>query len=468
MPDLHAHHRSSSPPPSGPADDLSSPSRSKASPARHTLLLASFGLLGLNLVLASWMHSAPNPTIEPINLQSQTLQSQTSPSETDSHANTYQECSITLLSGRTITGELVRQSDGFVTVLINDIETTFQRNDIARFKVLPPVAERFAQMRSAVSDNDLDARIALVEWLRARKAYDLAIKELDSILLEFPSDERARLLRSWLIEYNKMESKASSKSTASTRKGGSKASARDRRAILQRSQITPLTDEQINLMRVYEIDLRNPPKIRVPDEVMLKLMADNPESFPVDEQDRKAILKLPEIEKLKIIFSHKARDLYAQVEVLDDPQSIKIFKDRVHSRKGWLINTCASTRCHGGVEAGDFQLINTNINSNATTYTNLYLLEQYTLADGSKLINYQDPRRSPLLQMAMIEKNSLHPHPIIPKDFLGPKFRPLFRTTRDRKFKQAIEWINSMYQPRPELNFPSPAHPETEPKPAQP
>lgn len=447
----------------GSGCDRSSSSISKPLPTKHPLIFAFLMLIGLNVVLASSMQPAQPPTIGPINFQYQT-----SPTETDSPADTYQECTITLLSGRTITGELVRQSDGFVTVLINDIETTFQRNDIARFKVLPPVAERFAQMRSAVSEDDIEARLALVEWLRARKAYTLAIRELDSILLQSPTNERARMLRLWLTEYIKMGIGSSPKTKSSQTNDPKESSSPIRRTKLQRSQIKPLTDEQINLMRVYEIDLRNPPKIRVPDEVMLKLMADNPEKFPVDEQDRKAILKLREIEKLKLLFTHKARDLYAKVQVLDDPQSIKLFKDRVHSRKGWLINTCASTRCHGGTQAGDFQLINTSINSNATTYTNLYLLEQYTLADGSKLINYQDPQRSPLLQMAMIEKNSLHPHPIVPNDYPGPRFKPLFRTTRDRKFKQAIEWINSMYQPRPELDFQTSPHPDTEPKPTQP
>ena len=425
-----------------------------------TPVTIGLGLLMLNLALASTMN--PSPKADGLSMVA--WASPEKQVKDESASESYRECIITLLSGRTLTGEFVREDSLIVIIGINGIETTFRKADIANVKVLPPVSERFAQMREAVGEDDIEARLALVEWLRARNAYTLAIKELDSIILIAPTNERARLLLLWLSEYKKMESRPASSASKTKATKSTNPNRRNRNANLQRSDIDPFTAEQINLMRVYEIDLQDPPRIRVPDQTLLTLMARKPKEFPVDERSRLAILKKSEIDKLKILFTHKARDLYAQVQVLEDPSSIELFKEHVHSRRGWIINTCASTRCHGGTQAGDFQLINTNANSNATTYTNLYLIEQYELADGSKLINYQDPQRSPLLQMAMVEKNSLHPHPVIPRDFPGPKFKALFRSTRDRKFKQTIEWINAMYQPRPELDFEAPAHPNTEPQ----
>ena len=224
-----------------------------------------------------------------------------------------------------------------------------------------------------------------------------------------------------------------------------------------------MSPEQINLMRVYEIDLQNPPKLRVPDETIHALIQSKPNEFSANAEDRKALYKLPEIDKLRLLFTHKARELYSQVVVLEDPASMKLFKEDVHSQRGWFLNTCASTRCHGGTAAGSFQLINTRANSNGTVYTNFSIIEQYILTNGSSLINYEDPQRSPLLQMAMIEKNSLTPHPQIPRDYPGTGFRPIFRSTRDRKFRDAIDWINAMYQPRPEYDFTTPTQPEPEP-----
>ncbi len=452
------------------------PSPNKAYPSPQFITITvGIGLLTLNVLLASATSQRPQAgdLSGDLSAIAWTTPDEQAPSKADEQVarESYRECIVTLLSGRTLTGEFVREDDLIVVIGINGIETTFHKDSISNVKVLPPVAQRFIQMRKAIAEDDINARLALVEWLRARKAYTLAIKELDSILLASPTNERARLLLLWLTEYQKMDARPASSSRKQVKQRNSKSSSRAKRARkgnIDRSNIKPFTDEQINLMRVYEIDLQDPPRLRVPDETLLTLMARSPNEFPVDERSRLAILDKSEVDKLRILFTHKARDLYDQVQVLDDPSSIGLFKEYVHSQRGWIINTCASTRCHGGTQAGDFQLINTNTNSNATTYTNLYLIEQYKLADGSKLINYQDPQRSPLVQMAMVEKNSLHPHPVIPRDFPGPKFRALFRSTRDRKFKQTIEWINAMYQPRPEIGLESPAHPNTEPKQPEP
>lgn len=378
------------------------------------------------------------------------------------------ECVVTLASGRKITGEFIRQNSLIVVVGINGIETTFQKNKVSSIVILPPVKERYKQMRDAIPDDDIDARLTLIEWLRARRAYSLAIKELRSVLDVDPGNHRAKLLYTWLTEYDKLGSRQKKNDTdkenpetpttteSSKNKTPTSQSGKTHR-IPTPSQITPLTPEQINLIRVYEIDLRNPPKLRVPDETLQELILRKPDEFSTDENERKKLFKLPEVEKLKILFSLKARDLYSQVQVLEDPASIKDFKENVYSQRGWLINACASTRCHGGNEAGAFKLINKHPNAPESLYTNFYILDHYTLKDGSHLINYDDPERSPLLQMGMIAKNSLNPHPPIPAGRPGRGYRPIFRTTRDHKYKSAIEWIRSMYQPRPDYGFE--AHP---------
>ncbi len=377
------------------------------------------------------------------------------------------ECVVTLVSGRKITGELIRENDLIVVIGVNGIETTFQRKAVAKVLTLPPVKKRYEEMRAAIPDNDIESRLVLVEWLRARKAYDLAIKELESLLLISPSNPQAKLLHTWLTEHRKLApAKKTAKNSIPT--SAKPKDTRDTPNRLRRNQITPLTPEQINLMRVYEIDLRDPPKIRVPDETLQTLMTRKPDAFSPDKDQRDAIFKLPEIEKLKILFTHKARDLYSQVVVLEDPHSMKKFKEDVHAQRGWFINTCATTRCHGGPDAGAFQLINTRTNSNATAYTNFLIIEQYTLPNGAPLIDYQAPERSPLLQMGMVSKNALTPHPEIPADFPGPGFRPIFRSTRDRKYRDAIEWIRSMYQPRPSYEFFDTPLPETKPNQPEP
>lgn len=388
------------------------------------------------------------------------------------------ECIITLLSGRTITGELIRQDSLIVVIGINGIDTTFQKKSVAQVKVLAPVAERYQAMRAATADDDIDARLSLVEWLRARKAYTLALNELDSILTIDPKNPRAKLLHTWLAEYGKLrrtDPEQPNTPQQQTPVPDNTQEDTERTLKFNRNQFPTLTPEQINLMRVYEIDLRQPPKVRVPDEVITELMARSPESFSPNKDERSRNYQLPEIDKLKLLFTLKARDLYSKVEVLGTPRSLANFKDDVHNRRGWLINACASTRCHGGTEAGSFRLLNTKPNSDETAFTNLYIIEHTTLADGTPLINYKTPDRSPLLQMGMVRGNALTPHPEIPRDFPGIGWRPIFRTTRDRKYQQALDWIRSMYQPRPDYGFdyqpypldPSP-DPNAAPSPARP
>lgn len=435
-------------------------SSTQSPPSLFSLITKVAGLLLVfNLISAAGMAAMPQATTA--------LVAQTTYQAKPDAEPGIQECVITLLSGRRVTGELIRQDALIVVIGINGINTTFQRDQLIAIKILPPVAKRFAQMRAAIDDNDIEARLTLIEWLRIRKAYTLAIKELESVLIQSPNNHRAKLLYTWLTEYNKLGPPSTKDDTDSTTPKSTRRKTKrpSRSQVARQNEIPPLTKEQINLMRVYEIDLRDPPKIRVPDETLTILMSRNPKAFSPNEDDRKAIFKLPEIEKLKLLFTHKARDLYVEVVVLEDPTAMKLFKDDVHSRRGWIINTCASTRCHGGTNAGPFQLINTRLNSNETAYTNLYIIEHYTLADGGSLIDFEDPQRSPLLQMAMIEKNSLKPHPVIPRDYPGMGFRPIFKSTRDRNYRDAVDWIRSMYQPRPEYEFERMIQPE--PKPVQ-
>jgi len=375
-----------------------------------------------------------------------------------------QECIVTLISGRKISGELIHQDSTEVIVGINGIETTFQRPNVGSVLILPPVSQRYHQLRDAIPKDDIEARLTLVEWLRARKAYPLALEELDSILIDDPTNPHAKVLHTWLTAYEHLGPGKATDPQSTTQ--APEKTPNHRR--MRRNEARALTPEQINLMRVYEIDLRDPPKLKVPDDTLRTLMRSNPNAFSPNEDERNQIFELPEVEKLKILFTHKARDLYTQVKVLEDPTSIKIFKQKVQSQNGWIINTCASTRCHGGTHAGTFELINTRANSDATAYTNLYTIEHYTLPSGSKLINFQDPERSPLLQMAMVKKNALTPHPPIPRGYPGPGFRAIFRSTRDRKFRDAIDWIRSMYQPRPEYGFESQIQPEPKPNPSTP
>lgn len=439
-------------------------------PSLPHLLVGTGILFG---AVALFQFTTPEPVTRTTTLISDVVwaqpDSETEPQEQVEHEG-IRECVITLRSGRTITGELVYESSREVVIGINGINTTFQRKNVSNVVILPPVSERFEQLRATVNDDDVESRLALVEWLRARRAYQLAIKELESILLIEPQNDHAKLLFTWLSEYDKLTGSPAQQGqdSKSADEPGQEATEPDREYRIERNELPLLSEEQLNLLKVYEIDLRDAPRLVVPDSTMLKLMREYPNKFSPDEERRNRLLDLPDVEKLRILFTHRARHLYPEVQVLENPRSLQLFKDQVHTGRGWLVNACASTRCHGGVDAGSFRLINSKPNTDETAFTNLYIIEQTTLPDGTRLIDFEYPERSPLLQMGMLQNKALIPHPELPRDYPGLGFRAIFRDTRDRNYQQAVEWIRSMYQPRPDLGFDyPPAQKPTPPKPDQ-
>jgi len=373
------------------------------------------------------------------------------------------ECVVTFLTGRKLTGIMMESNEENVVLRINGIDTTYRRAKIDSIDFLAPVSERFKEFRTAIPDSDIDGRLLLVDWLRDRRAYELAIEELDSILELEPNNPQAKILKTWLEQHLKL---------ARSRVERIKSTQQIQTSRKNRSNIPTLSEEQINLIRVYEIDLANPPRFKVSSQTIKELMHRSPELFPVDERQRKAIVDGSDLDKLKLLFRHKARDLYPQIQILEDPASFQEFKKNLVGQSGWLSNGCATARCHGGPDAGRFKLTSHNPNSAESMYTNFMVLNQFELRDGTPLINYTDPQRSPLVQMGMVRSRSLYPHPTVDPIKFGRKWRPVFRSTTATNFKRTIEWIRSLYTPRPDYGFEYPpqgrSDPDTEPPTPQP
>jgi hypothetical protein len=133
---------------------------------------------------------------------------------------------------------------------------------------------------------------------------------------------------------------------------------------------------------------------------------------------------------------------------------MRAFRDDVH--RTWLINTCATTKCHGGEDAGRLWLYDRKTASDTAAYTNFLILDRFRLPgeDGKlsvPLINYNEPASSPLLQLGLPREEATFKHPEITGSTRA-KWRPAFRSTDDERFKQAVAWIKEMYAKR--TNYP--------------
>lgn len=358
------------------------------------------------------------------------------------------ECILHLTTGRRLTGLLVSRSDNEVVIRVGGIATPFKREQIDRLEILPPVLDRYRAMRATIDDTDTQNLLLLVEWLRTRELYTQALTELDLILIREPFNPKAREQHTLITQLQRLRDRAANSPPPGAPEGSPEASNTEPQAARPARKTFPLlSEDDINLIKVYEIDLAKPPRMRIDRstiDALIQAYSDS-ELIPTSKEGRDALYRQSPERILDLMFRLRARDFYSRVKVLDQPEAMKQFRADVHS--AWLINACATDRCHGGTDAGRLALYNRARNADPAVYTNFLILERFKLTDGTPLINYDQPQRSPLLHLALPRERSLYPHPDTPA---ARGWRPTFTSQRDRRYEDTLNWIRAMYRPRPD------------------
>lgn len=359
------------------------------------------------------------------------------------------EVVVYLKDGKSLTGLLVRENSEELVIRISGIETPIETRSIDRYQILEPILERYRKFREGIGDNP-DQILLLVSWLQAREQFELAIYELDRLLKTDPHNKQALALKRAV--QSQIDLRDATRSRVKGQAPHPGPAIRHEENDPEAHEPFPLLSEaQVNLIKVFEIDMDHPPRVVIPRDTITKLLQTYAGSplLPATEEGRDAIYRKSPLEVLDLMFRLRARELYGEVEVLDQPRSMRLFRDDVQA--GWLVNSCATSGCHGGTEAGRLMLLNRKARSEVSAYTNFLILERFRLNDGTPLLNYDDPANSPLLQMALPRADSTRKHPAVPR---GPRgndvWKPLFRNAQERGFERTVEWLKTMYRPRPE------------------
>jgi len=345
--------------------------------------------------------------------------------------------------GQRLEGVLVSRTQFEVVVRIAGVEARIPAAKVERVIALDPPEVRYRQMRSLIDDDDVPRLVMLADWLQKRKMYAEALREIEHALTVNPNDAEALRLQSVLSGLVRLHVKAAGDKADVETEPESPA----QRGVARRptpAEFPVLREDQIRLMKVFEVDLRSPPRLVIARPVVDRLLneyADSP-LVPSTREGREAFYRKDAAEVLDIMFRVRARTLYEYVQVLDQPRSMRLFRDTVHNT--WLINSCATTRCHGGSASGRLRLTNHRANSEEAMYTNFLILERFVTKSGQRLINYAEPEKSVLLQMGLPRDDSMYPHPVV------EGWKPVFRSREARRFRDALEWIGAMYRPRPE------------------
>ncbi len=365
--------------------------------------------------------------------------------------------------GRTLEGQLVLQNDRMIVLNIAGIETTLQRGDVAELEIQQTPQELYDAVRPTLADTDLAGRLDLTQRMMDRSAFGLARRELSDLARLFPGDPRIARLDTQIAAKEALSRQRVDPASRSAA-GGSVAdedpARRNRNA--RPGEEALLSDEEINLIRVYEVDLGAQPRgITIQPETLEKFFSVYRDSAnqPLGRREQSQFRRKPGHEQLDAIFSTRDRSLYAGVVIANDPPSMSEFRNRVNGP--YVVNYFMKHFGPGAKGDGPkLPLVGGRPTSVGEAYTNFYVLSGYVGAGGVPMIDRRNPAESLLLQWGLPRERATHPAPV---GIDG--WQPAFRDVDDPRFQQIVAWIGTLF-PNPPANYGIAFNPGGAPAPA--
>ena len=220
---------------------------------------------------------------------------------------------VELRGGNSYEGRLISRDESEVIVMVDRIDLRFEIADVRRVVRLKSPAERFVDMREATGDRDEEALLSLARWAVDQQLLDEALGVVGEVLEFNPSSRDALKMNRDVAFLLKLRQEADARAPED--------GVGDRREELARLRIAKfpyLTEEQANLIKVYEVDLDDPPRINVPRTTVNRLLDEHRDHplIPTTEDGRRAFRGLPDAEILDVMFRVQARELYPEVRVV--------------------------------------------------------------------------------------------------------------------------------------------------------
>lgn len=352
---------------------------------------------------------------------------------------------VLLRDGQSREGIIIEDDFEHVIIEVEGIRTRLLREAVDRVILKPTFQQQYEQFVSTLDPTLPQRTILMCRWLIDQRRYDLAKKHLEEMLAEADDPrklpEASRLLR--VVDAQlALQADALEANAAGEEADRSLSLPEDDSAVnMEEFSGGLLSRDDVNLIRVYEIDFENPPRVSVRPETIRQLISDyiTHPAMPSSQSERTKLYRADPIDVVKLMFEVRARELYGEVRVHTEPESMNIFRRRVHDN--WLLNNCTS--CHSGPDAGRFFLHRRGYQDERVRYTNFLILERLELDSQWPLINYSEPEMSLIIQHGLPRDEARLPHPDV------PNWQPVFTRSRDRLKRESIRWIESMMQPRP-------------------
>ncbi len=347
-------------------------------------------------------------------------------------------------NGQVFAGELVRDVPSHVLLEIGGLPARFERSEVAGVTPVPDVAAGLRQRRAALEPDDHAGRLAVAREMFAADLLQEARWEV--VLLQTAMSEASPARASldallFSIEARRAlvrEAAEQSRPADAQPPGAARPPSPVRRPAY-------LSEAQINLVRVYEIDLSTAPvgAVRVPDSVLREAMKTHRRhpAVPQGELDQAALLTAPDRDQLAFLFDLEARSLYGAVLVFHDPEGLAAFRRQINPQH--VARYFA--RHFGAGKVPGLDLVRYRPNTTPEAYTNFVRLCRFT-HEGRPMIDRYNPEASLLLQWALPRDAALHPAPPV------AGWRPRFRSLDDPRCVQLREWIDGLVKFTPDYS----------------
>ena len=200
-----------------------------------------------------------------------------------------------------------------------------------------------------------------------------------------------------------------------------------------------LTQEDVELIRVYEVDLDTDPpqRIVIPKdelrEFLKEFQADD--RVPRGKTEQRKWLEQDGYKQLSLLFELRARDYYKHARVRSRIESLREFTN-IHRR--YIIEYFQPTFAAGQVPGLFLFPRVRGLDADRLQMTNFYILTQATI-DGKFVIDRNEPEDSLLVQWGLPRESAKFP---APEELEG--WKPKFKDEDDPRFKEVVEWIKSL------------------------
>lgn len=198
-----------------------------------------------------------------------------------------------------------------------------------------------------------------------------------------------------------------------------------------------LTEEDIALIKVYEVDLESnpPPRVIIPRDKLRDFLKEfqSDDRIPRGKQAQERWLREDGYVQLDLLFAVKARDYYEHVRVRSQIDSLRTWSN-IHRR--YILGYFQPTFGSGAIE--DLFIFPRGRDSDRIEMTNFYILTQ-TQINGIPMIDRNVPEESLLVQWGLPRESAKFP---APDDIEG--WQPRYKDTDDERFIEHVQWIDSL------------------------